>query len=124
MGIPNLPHASVPDGTGEEDNPVLRLWGEPPVFDFEPSDHVDLGERLGQLDFEAASKLTGSRFSVIQGPLARLHRALIQFMLDTHTREHGYTEVYVPYLVNADSLRGTGQLPKFEADLFRTSGRV
>ena len=122
MGIPNLPHASVPDGTGEEDNPVLRLWGEPPVFDFEPLDHVDLGERLGQLDFEAASKLTGSRFSVIQGPLARLHRALIQFMLDTHTREHGYTEVYVPYLVNADSLRGTGQLPKFEADLFRMTG--
>jgi len=122
MGIPNLPHASVPDGTGEEDNPVLRLWGEPPVFDFDPLDHVDLGERLGQLDFEAASKLTGSRFSVIQGPLARLHRALIQFMLDTHTREHGYTEVYVPYLVNADSLRGTGQLPKFEADLFRMTG--
>ena len=122
MGIPNLPHASVPDGKGEEDNPVLRLWGEPPAFDFEPRDHVDLGERLGQLDFETASKLTGSRFSVIQGPLARLHRALIQFMLDTHTREHGYTEVYVPYLVNADSLRGTGQLPKFEEDLFKTSG--
>ena len=122
MGIPNLPHATVPDGKGEEDNPVLRLWGEPPVFDFEPRDHVDLGERLGQLDFETASKLTGSRFSVIQGPLARLHRALIQFMLDTHTREHGYTEVYVPYLVNADSLRGTGQLPKFEEDLFKTSG--
>jgi seryl-tRNA synthetase len=92
------------------------------VFDFEPVDHVDLGERLGQLDFEAASKLTGSRFTDIQGPLARLHRALTQFMLDTHTREHGYTEVYVPYLVNADSLRGTGQLPKFEADLFRTTG--
>ncbi len=122
MGIPNIPHSSVPEGSGEEDNPVLRLWGEPPVFDFEPVDHVDLGERLGQLDFEAASKLTGSRFCVIQGPLARLQRALIQFMLDTHTREHGYTEVYVPYLVNADSLRGTGQLPKFEADLFRTTG--
>jgi seryl-tRNA synthetase len=122
MGIPNLPHASVPEGKGEEDNPVLRLWGERPVFDFEPSDHVDLGEQLGQLDFEAATKLTGSRFSVIQGHLAQLHRALIQFMLDCHTREHGYTEVYVPYLVNADSLRGTGQLPKFEADLFRMSG--
>ncbi len=122
MGIPNLPHASVPDGKGEEDNPVLRLWGELPAFDFEPRDHVDLGEQLGQLDFEMATKLTGSRFSVIQGPLARLHRALIQFMLDCHTREHGYTEVYVPYLVNADSLRGTGQLPKFEADLFRMSG--
>ena len=122
MGIPNIPHASVPDGKDEEDNPVLRLWGERPVFDFEPLDHVDLGEGLGQLDFEAASKLTGSRFCVIQGPLARLQRALIQFMLDLHTREHGYTELYVPYLVNADSLRGTGQLPKFEEDLFRTSG--
>jgi seryl-tRNA synthetase len=122
MGIPNLPHTSVPDGKGEEDNPVLRLWGEPPLFDFEPRDHVDLGEQLGQMDFEMAAKLTGSRFSVIQGPLAQLHRALIQFMLDCHTREHGYTEVYVPYLVNADSLRGTGQLPKFEADLFRMSG--
>jgi seryl-tRNA synthetase len=122
MGIPNIPHASVPDGKGEEDNPVVRTWGEPPVFDFEPGDHVDLGEQLGQLDFETASKLTGSRFSVIHGPLARLHRALIQFMLDTHTREHGYSEVYVPYLVNADSLRGTGQLPKFEEDLFKTSG--
>jgi seryl-tRNA synthetase len=124
MGIPNMPHASVPDGKGEEDNPVLRTWGEPPVFDFAARDHVDLGEQLGQLDFETAAKLAGSRFSVIQGPLARLHRALIQFMLDSHTREHGYTEVYVPYLVNADSLRGTGQLPKFEADLFKTSGET
>ena len=122
MGIPNMPHASVPDGKGEDDNPVLRTWGEPPDFDFEVRDHVDLGEQLGQLDFETATKLTGSRFSVIHGPLARLHRALIQFMLDTHTREHGYSEVYVPYLVNADSLRGTGQLPKFEEDLFKTSG--
>jgi seryl-tRNA synthetase len=122
MGIPNIPHASVPEGKGEEDNPVLRTWGEPPDFDFEARDHVDLGEQLGQLDFETASKLTGSRFSVIHGPLARLHRALIQFMLDTHTRDHGYSEVYVPYLVNADSLRGTGQLPKFEEDLFKTSG--
>ena len=122
MGIPNMPHASVPDGKGEDDNPVLRTWGEPPDFDFEVRDHVDLGEQLGQLDFETATKLTGSRFSVIHGPLARLHRALIQLMLDTHTREHGYSEVYVPYLVNADSLRGTGQLPKFEEDLFKTSG--
>jgi len=121
MGIPNLLHNSVPDGKGEEDNRELRTWGQPPAFDFEPKDHVDLGEQLGQLDFETAAKLTGSRFSVIQGPLARLHRALIQFMLDTHTRDHGYREVYVPYLVNADSLRGTGQLPKFEEDLFRTS---
>ena len=124
MGIPNIPHASVPAGKGEEDNPELRKWGEPTGFDFEPRDHVDLGEQLGQLDFEAAAKLTGSRFSVMQGPLARLHRALIQFMLDTHTSEHGYSEVYVPYLVNADSLRGTGQLPKFEEDLFRMEGEA
>ena len=122
MGIPNIPHTSVPAGTGEEDNPELRKWGTPPDFDFEPADHVDLGEQLGQLDFETAAKLTGSRFSIMQGPLARLHRALIQFMLDTHTREHGYCEVYVPYLVNADSLRGTGQLPKFEEDLFKMEG--
>ena len=121
MGIPNLPHDSVPDGKGEDDNVELRKWGELPAFDFEPKDHVDLGEQLGQLDFETAAKVTGSRFSVIQGPLARLHRALIQFMLDTHTRHHGYCEVYVPYLVNAESLRGTGQLPKFEEDLFKTS---
>jgi seryl-tRNA synthetase len=124
MGIPNIPHDSVPAGTGEEDNPVLRTWGEPTAFAFEARDHVDLGEQLGQLDFEAASRLTGSRFSVMQGPLARLQRALTQFMLDTHTRDHGYREVYVPYLVNAESLRGTGQLPKFEADLFRTSGEA
>ncbi len=122
LDIPNLPHESVPEGKGEDDNPEIRRWGEPPSFDFEPKDHVDLGEALGLLDFETAAKLTGSRFSVIQGPLARLHRALIQFMLDTHTRAHGYQEVYVPYLVNADSLRGTGQLPKFEEDLFRTAG--
>jgi seryl-tRNA synthetase len=120
MGIPNLPHDSVPDGNGEDDNREIRRWGVLPEFGFEPRDHVDLGERLGLLDFETAAKLTGSRFSVIQGPLARLHRALIQFMLDTHTRRHGYRELYVPYLVNADSLRGTGQLPKFEADLFKT----
>jgi seryl-tRNA synthetase len=121
MGIPNILHASVPAGKGEEDNQELRQWGQRPAFDFEPKDHVDLGEQLGQLDFEIAAKLTGSRFSVIQGPLARLHRALIQFMLDTHTRQHGYRELYVPYLVNADSLRGTGQLPKFEEDLFKTT---
>jgi seryl-tRNA synthetase len=120
MGIPNLPHDSVPEGSGEDDNREIRRWGDLPEFDFEPRDHVDLGEQLGLLDFETAAKLTGSRFSVIQGPLARLHRALIQFMLDTHTRRHGYRELYVPYLVNADSLRGTGQLPKFEADLFKT----
>ena len=122
LGIPNIPHELVPDGKGEEDNPEIRRWGEPPGFDFEPKDHVDLGEHLGQLDFETAAKLTGSRFSVMQGPLARLHRALIQFMLDTHTRDHGYREVYVPYMVNAESLRGTGQLPKFEDDLFKLAG--
>jgi seryl-tRNA synthetase len=124
MGIPNIPHASVPEGKGEEDNPELRTWGKLPEFGFAPKDHVDLGEQLGQLDFETAAKLTGSRFSVMQGPIARLHRALIQFMLDTHTREHGYSEVYVPYLVNADSLRGTGQLPKFEEDLFKMDGEA
>ena len=119
LGIPNIPHESVPDGQGEDDNPVIRAWGDLPAFDFEVKDHVDLGEDLGLLDFENAAKLTGSRFCVMQGPLARLHRALIQFMLDTHTHQHGYREVYVPYLVNADSLRGTGQLPKFGEDLFR-----
>ena len=111
MGIPNIPHDSVPDGRNEEDNAEVRRWGEPRAFDFEAKDHVDLGEALGQLDFESAAKLSGSRFCTMQGPLARLHRALIQFMLDTHTRDHGYTEVYVPYMVNSDSLRGTGQLP-------------
>lgn len=122
MAIPNIPHDSVPDGTGEEDNKEVRRWGEPRVFDFEPRDHVDIGERLGQLDFETATKITGTRFALMSGGLARLHRALIQFMLDTHTAQHDYTETYVPYLVNADSLRGTGQLPKFEADLFALKG--
>jgi seryl-tRNA synthetase len=122
LGIPNIPHESVPDGNTEEDNREERRWGEAPQFDFEPKDHVDLGAAKGLLDFEAAARLTGSRFAVMAGPLARLHRALIQFMLDTHTREHGYTETYVPYLVNADSLRGTGQLPKFEEDLFKLCG--
>ncbi len=122
MGIPNILDDEVPDGRDEEDNVEIRRWGEPPRFDFEPRDHVDLGMAQGYMDFEAAAKLTGSRFSVMRGPLARLHRALIQFMLDTHTTEHGYTETYVPYIVNADSLRGTGQLPKFEEDLFRLHG--
>ncbi len=121
MGVPNIPDDSVPDGKDEEDNVEVRKWGEPRAFDFEPKDHVDVGEALG-LDFETATKLTGSRFSVMTGPMARLHRALIQFMLDLHTTEHGYTESYVPYLVNADSLRGTGQLPKFEEDLFKLNG--
>lgn len=122
MGIPNIPDASVPDGKDEEDNVEIRRWGEPKSFDFEPKDHVDLGAELGLMDFDTAAKLTGSRFSLMTGPLARMHRALIQFMLDLHTGEHGYTETYVPYLVNADSLRGTGQLPKFEEDLFKLSG--
>ncbi|MFU8837384.1 MAG: serine--tRNA ligase [Thiohalomonadaceae bacterium] len=121
MGIPNLPDASVPEGKGEEDNQELHRWGTPPEFDFEPLDHVDLGQRLG-LDFDTAAKLTGSRFAVLSGPLARLHRALIQYMLNTHCAEHGYTETYVPYLVNADSLRGTGQLPKFAEELFMLQG--
>ncbi len=122
MGIPNIPHESVPVGADEADNAEVRRWGEPRAFDFAVKDHVDLGDELGGMDFESAVKLSGSRFAVLQGPLARLHRALIQFMLDVHTREHGYRECYVPYLVNADSLRGTGQLPKFEADLFVTRG--
>ncbi|MBL3588892.1 MAG: serine--tRNA ligase [gamma proteobacterium endosymbiont of Lamellibrachia anaximandri] len=120
--IPNIPHDSVPDGKSEDDNREERRWGEPPAFDFEPKDHVDLGEAKGLMDFDAASKLTGSRFVTLHGPLARLQRALAQFMLDTHTDEHGYTETYVPFLVNRDSLRGTGQLPKFEADLFALKG--
>ncbi len=121
-GIPNLPHASVPIGRDETDNVDVRRWGEPQQFDFAPRDHVDLGARIGGLDFETAAKLTGSRFVTLRGPLARLHRALIQFMLDLHTQEHGYTETYVPYVVNSDSLRGTGQLPKFEEDLFKLCG--
>jgi seryl-tRNA synthetase len=122
LGIPNIPHESVPDGRDEADNREERRWGEPRQFDFEPKDHVDLGDASGLLDFEAAARITGSRFAVMAGPLARLHRALIQFMLDTHTTEHGYTETYVPFMVNSDSLRGTGQLPKFEEDLFKLCG--
>ena len=118
LNIPNLPHHSTPIGTSEADNVEVRRWGEPRSFTFPPRDHINLGEE-GGLDFDAAAKITGSRFTVIRGSLARLHRALTQFMLDLHTQEHGYQEVYVPYLVNADSLRGTGQLPKFEADLFK-----
>ncbi len=118
MGVPNLPHESVVVGKDETANVEVSRWGTPKAFDFAVRDHVDLGEGLGQLDFAAAVKITGSRFTVMRGPLARLHRALAQFMLDQHTGEHGYTEVYVPYLVNADSMRGTGQLPKFEEDLF------
>jgi len=115
--VPNLPHESVPAGTDESGNVEVRRVGTPPRFDFEAKDHVDIGEKLG-LDFDTATKLTGSRFSVMKGGMARLHRALAQYMLDTHTGQHGYTECYTPYMVNADSLRGTGQLPKFEEDLF------
>jgi seryl-tRNA synthetase len=122
MGVPNLPHESVPPGRSEEDNVEVRKWGEPRQFDFEPKDHVDVGTALGGLDFETAAKITGSRFAVMSGPVARLHRALLQFMLDTHTAGHDYTETYVPFMVNADSLRGTGQLPKFEEDLFKLRG--
>lgn len=117
QAVPNLPHESVPVGAGEEDNVVVRTWGTPKTFDFEVKDHVDVGTPLG-LDFDMGVKLSGSRFTVMKGGIARLHRALAQFMLDVQTGEHGYTECYVPYAVNADSLRGTGQLPKFEGDLF------
>lgn len=121
LGLPNLLQDSVPDGRDESANRELRRWGTPREFGFQPLDHVDLGARLG-LDFEAAGRIAGARFAVMRGPLARLQRALIQFMLDTHCGEHGYTEVYVPYLANAASLQGTGQLPKFAADLFAVSG--
>ena len=117
LAVPNLPHESVPVGAGEADNVEVRRWGTPPVFSFEPKDHVDVGTPLG-LDFDMGVKLSGSRFTVMKGSLARLHRALAQFMLDVQTQQHGYTECYVPYAVNADSLKGTGQLPKFEGDLF------
>jgi len=118
MGIPNLPDEAVPVGKDETENKEVKRWGEPPVFDFEIKDHVDLGGPLG-LDFEVAAKISGSRFVVLKGPIARLHRALAQFMLDTHTTRHDYQEVYAPYMVNAASMRGTGQLPKFEEDLFK-----
>ena len=122
LGLPNLLDASVPDGKSEDDNREVRRWGTPRVLEFAPADHVAIGEKLGSMDFAAAGKISGARFTVLHGSLARMHRALIQFMLDLHTDEHGYSEVYVPYLVNAQSLKGTGQLPKFEADLFATRG--
>nr|WP_297460256.1 serine--tRNA ligase [uncultured Halomonas sp.] len=120
--LPNLPHDSVPEGRDEDDNVELHRWGAPREFDFAVRDHVDLGAKLGYLDFEMAAKLTGSRFAVMRGPIARLHRALTQFMLDKQTLEHGYEECYVPYMVNRDSLTGTGQLPKFGEDLFKLEG--
>ncbi|MCC7259165.1 MAG: serine--tRNA ligase [Gammaproteobacteria bacterium] len=124
LGLPNLLDEAVPDGRDESANRELRRSGTPPAFDFTPLDHVDLGTRLGLLDFEAAGAIAGARFAVMRGALARLQRALIQFMLDVHTTEHGYTEAYVPYLANATSLQGTGQLPKFEADLFAVQGET
>jgi seryl-tRNA synthetase len=122
LGLPNLLDESVPDGSDEADNVEIRTWGTLPQFSFEVRDHVDLGASLGQLDFEGAALVAGARFSVMRGPLARLHRALIQFMLDLHTDEHGYTEVYTPYIVSGRSLEGTGQLPKFGEDLFALKG--
>jgi seryl-tRNA synthetase len=121
LGLPNILHPSVPEGRDENDNVEMRRWGEPRRFSFEPKDHVAVGARLG-MDFEAAGRISGARFVVMTGPLAKLHRALIQFMLDMHVREHGYREAYVPYLVHAAALVGTGQLPKFEQDLFAVSG--
>ncbi|MEP1471664.1 MAG: serine--tRNA ligase [Halieaceae bacterium] len=122
LAVPNIPDDAVPAGASEDDNQEISRWGEPAGFDFDARDHVELGELLGQLDAETAGKITGSRFTVMYGELARLHRALIQFMLNLHTGEHGYSEIYVPYIVNSDSLRGTGQLPKFAEDLFKLEG--
>ncbi len=122
LGLPNMLHDDVRSGSDESDNTEVLVWGDVPEYDFEPRDHVDLGSGLGLLDFDAASRISGSRFVVMRGKLARLHRALIQFMLDVHSGEHGYEEVYVPFLVQSDALIGTGQLPKFEDDLFKTAG--
>jgi seryl-tRNA synthetase len=122
LGLPNLLHESVPDGQDEKANVEVRRWGQPRAFDFKPLDHIAVGEKLGGLDFEAAARISGARFVVMRSQVARLHRALAQFMLDLHTREHGYTEVYVPYLVQPQALYGTGQLPKFEQDLFALKG--
>jgi seryl-tRNA synthetase len=122
LGTPNIPDDRVPAGASEEDNLEVLRWGSPRTFDFEPLDHVDIGERKGRLDSEVAGKITGSRFAVMYAEIARMHRALTQYMLDVHTGQHGYTEVYVPYLVNAASLTGTGNLPKFEEDLFKLVG--
>ena len=120
--IPNIPHESVPEGKSEEDNQVMRVWGEPKKFSFTPKDHVELGANQNFMDFETAAKITGARFVVLRGPLARLQRALIQFMLDLHTTEHGYQEIYVPNLVNAATLFGTGQFPKMKEDVFALNG--
>ncbi|MDO9071092.1 MAG: serine--tRNA ligase, partial [Deltaproteobacteria bacterium] len=122
LNLPNLPHESVPLGASSDDNPVVHTWGEAPRFDFSPQAHWDIGENLGILDFERAAKITGARFALLKGAGALMERALINFMLDLHTRKHGYTEVLPPFIVNADSLRGTGQLPKFQEDLFKLEG--
>jgi len=122
LGLPNTLHDSVPEGRDEASNVEVRRWGTPREFDFPPADHVAIGEKLAMMDFEAAGRISGARFVVLKGGIARLHRALIQYMLDTHTAQHGYTEVYAPYLVSRQALLGTGQLPKFEADLFRVVG--
>ena len=119
IAIPNIPHKSVPNGNSDTDNKLIREWGEKPKFDFKIKDHVDLGESLNQIDFDSAVKVSGSRFVVLKDKIAQLHRALIQFMIETHTTEHGYQEINVPYLVNSDSCINTGQLPKFKEDLFR-----
>ena len=124
LGLPNLLDDDVPDGRDEDDNVEVRRWGEPAEFDFEARDHIEIGESLGLLEFEAASKISGSRFVIMRAGLARMQRALIQFMLDTHTMEHGYEEAYVPYLVQSQALVGTGQLPKFEEDLFKTTNET
>ncbi len=122
LTLPNIVHESVPEGKSEQDNQEIRRWGTIPTFSFPVKSHDELGEHLKQMDFALAAKITGSRFVVMKGQLARLHRALIQFMLDVHTQEHGYQEIYVPYIINKDSLFGTGQLPKFEEDLFKLTG--
>ena len=119
LTIPNPPHESVPVGTSEDDNPTVSTWGEPPKFDFEPLNHWDIGENLGILDFERAARMTGARFAVLKGIGARLERALINFMLDLHTGEHGYTEILPPFMVNSQAMTGTGQLPKFAEDSFK-----
>jgi seryl-tRNA synthetase len=122
MTVPNVPHASVPFGNGPEDNPVVRVWGEKPVFDFEPKQHFDIGENLNILDFARGAKIAGARFTVYRGVGAQLERAVFNFMLDLHTQKHGYTEVLTPFMVNAESMTGTGQLPKFKEDLFKIEG--
>ena len=122
LNLPNLPHTSVPVGAASEDNPVVKKWGEPPVFDFPPKPHWEVGENLGILDFETAAKITGSRFSLLKGPASRMERALINFMLDLHTQQHGYLEVWPPFMINSASALGTGQLPKFKEDLFKLEG--